>query len=171
MPFLPDTLYRNPTMSNKLDIELPSDTEIVFTRRFEAPREIVWEYFTEPDKLRQWLGGGAATVCEIDLRVGGAWRIVLELPHGTVPLRGKFTEMVPPERFVRTVCYDVPPQDAYVWTESAEFEEDGRATRFRSHVWHGSKEARDIHLTGAGAGAKSSYDALDRILAAIQAHP
>lgn len=69
---------------SKLDITLPSDRELVATRSFDAPRELVFEAWTSPGLLRRWYGprGWSLVVCEIDLRVGGAWRFVSRKPDG-----------------------------------------------------------------------------------------
>ncbi|HWA83471.1 MAG TPA: SRPBCC domain-containing protein, partial [Fimbriimonadaceae bacterium] len=141
------------TSESTLDITLPSDTEILMTRRFEAPPELVWDCFTDPEKLRLWMGGGSLKVCEVDLRVGGEWRFVFDAgERGIVPLKGKFLEIARPERFARTVCFDQPPRDQYSWTESVEFRQDGKGTIFVSHTTHSNKEARDGQLQGIKYG-------------------
>ena len=62
--------------SGKLQVTTPSDLEIVMSRQFEAPRPLVFDAFTRPEHVRRWLGRpqDTMTVCEIDLRIGGAWR-------------------------------------------------------------------------------------------------
>ncbi|HVT12377.1 MAG TPA: SRPBCC domain-containing protein [Fimbriimonadaceae bacterium] len=157
------------TSESTLDITLPSDNEILLTRRFDAPRELVWDCFTDPEKVRLWLGGGSLTVCEIDLRVGGEWRLVFEAgERGTIPLKGKFLEVTRPERFARTVCFDQPPRDQYSWTESVEFQADGNGTKLVSLTTHANREARDGQLEGMKYGTKSAYEKLDEVLAALQ---
>jgi uncharacterized protein YndB with AHSA1/START domain len=82
-----------------------SARELVFTRIFDAPRELVWRAWTDPAHLAQWWGpkGFTNPVCELDLRPGGALRIVMRAPDGVeYPMRGVFREIVAPERLVFT---------------------------------------------------------------------
>ena len=83
----------------------PSDTEIVITRVVDAPRPIVFEAWTKPKHLQQWLlgpPGWTMPVCEIDLRPGGAWRYVWRKADGEeMTMGGIFREVVPPERSSR----------------------------------------------------------------------
>ena len=67
-----------------LQVSTPSPREVVMTRVFDAPRHLVYEAMTRPELLKRWFGphGWSLVVCEIDFRVGGAWRYVLEGPDG-----------------------------------------------------------------------------------------
>ena len=76
---------------------------VVITRVFDAPRALVWRAWTEPSMLAQWFGPRhfTSSVPELDLRVGGALRIVMHGPDGNdYPMQGVFREIVPPERLV-----------------------------------------------------------------------
>jgi uncharacterized protein YndB with AHSA1/START domain len=76
---------------------------VVITRVFDAPRALVWRAWTEPSMLAQWFGprGFTSSVPELDLRVGGALRIVMHGPDGKdYPMKGVFREIVPPARLV-----------------------------------------------------------------------
>jgi uncharacterized protein YndB with AHSA1/START domain len=78
---------------------------VAITRIFDAPRELVWEAWTNPKVLAQWWGPRAFTnpVCEVTLRVGGALRIHMRAPNGMIyPMRGVFQEIVKPEKLVFT---------------------------------------------------------------------
>jgi len=90
------------------------ENEFVITRTFDAPRELVWEAWTEPRHMAQWWGPAPFTnpVCEMDVRVGGAYRIVMHHPEGTeYPLKGVFREIVKPERLVMTMdCSEHPAE-------------------------------------------------------------
>src|SRR5262245_47165811 len=103
------------TTSNDLAVE-PAGKEIVITREFDAPRELVWKAWTEPARIAQWWGprGFTTTVTAMDLRVGGRWRYVMHGPDGAqYPVCGVFREVVPPERIVTTDEFDEgwqPPQ-------------------------------------------------------------
>jgi uncharacterized protein YndB with AHSA1/START domain len=83
----------------------PIEREVVITRVFDAPRALVFKAWTDPRHLKQWWGPGRFTnpVCEVDARVGSAWRIVMRAPNGEeYPCRGVYREIVEPERLVFT---------------------------------------------------------------------
>jgi uncharacterized protein YndB with AHSA1/START domain len=83
--------------------EAPADREIVITRVFDAPRELVWQAMTDPEQVVHWWGprGFTTTIEEMDVRPGGVWKHVMHGPDGTnYPNRSIFTEVVQPERIV-----------------------------------------------------------------------
>jgi len=92
--------------TNTLKVTTPSDREIVMTRVFDAPRHLVFEALSKPELVKQWLlgpPGWTMPVCEVDLRVGGAYRFLWRGPDGAeMGSRGVFREVVPPERLVAT---------------------------------------------------------------------
>ena len=93
---------------DRITMILPSDREIVLTRVFDAPRRLVFEAWTKPEHVRRWYGCRAfeMTACEIDLRVGGAYRYTLRAPDGvTHTVQGVYREIVPPGRLVYTEQY------------------------------------------------------------------
>jgi uncharacterized protein YndB with AHSA1/START domain len=155
--------------TNALKVTLPSDREIRLTREFDAPRRLVFEACSKPEYVSQWWGrrGSSLTVCEIDLRPGGAWRFVERSADGTEhPFKGVYREIVAPERLVNTFIYDVPPFDQFEAVETHTFEErDGRTT-LTTIALHQSTEARDGHLqSGMEQGAAETYDRLEELLA------
>jgi uncharacterized protein YndB with AHSA1/START domain len=84
-------------------IEDTSGREIVITRVFDAPREMVWEAWTDPKQVVQWWGprGFTTTIQEMEVRPGGVWRQVMRGPDGTeYPNKSVFIEVVKPERIV-----------------------------------------------------------------------
>ena len=86
-------------MKNKLAVTLPSDTEILMTRDFNAPRALIWEMFTKPEHLKQWWGCSMQenVSIEMDVRVGGTYRFVGKTKDGAmVPFKGEYKEIVPP---------------------------------------------------------------------------
>jgi uncharacterized protein YndB with AHSA1/START domain len=90
-----------------LHVSTPTDTTIVLTRAFHAPRRLVWEAFTDPAKMRRWMlppPGWTMTVCECDVRVGGALSLAWKSEDAdpVMTLQGVFTEAVPHERMVHT---------------------------------------------------------------------
>jgi uncharacterized protein YndB with AHSA1/START domain len=144
----------------------PSDREILGTRVVDAPRELVWEAWTNPEHVPNWLlgpDGWTMPVCEIDLRPGGAWHFVWRRSDGTeMEMRGEYREVGPPERLVHTESWGGD------WPETLNTlilsEEDGKTTMAQT-VLYPSKEARDAALaTGMKDGASVSFERLDEYL-------
>ena len=82
------------------------EREVILTRVFDAPRELVFKCWTEPEHLKQWWGpnGFTTPACEVDLRVGGAWKIVMRFPDGSNEhtMQAVYREVLPPERLAFT---------------------------------------------------------------------
>jgi uncharacterized protein YndB with AHSA1/START domain len=97
-------------MGNKNDsTDTQGDRELVITRVFDAPRELVWKAWTDPKHIAQWWGpkGFTTRVEQMDFRPGGIWRYVMCSPDGTeYPVNGVFREVVPSERIVATDEFD-----------------------------------------------------------------
>jgi uncharacterized protein YndB with AHSA1/START domain len=144
----------------EVTVTLPSDREITFTSILDQPRHRVFDAWTMPEHVRQWWGCEGSTVifCEIDLRVGGAWRIVLRLPDGNEPrFKGEYREVQPNERLVYTECFDEPTFGSPEWLTTVAFEELDGKTRLTHTVKHKTAGARDGHLqAGMEAGTKHS---------------
>jgi uncharacterized protein YndB with AHSA1/START domain len=95
-----------------------SAREFVITRLIKAPREVVFEAWTEPEQLAQWWGphGFTTPVCEVDVRPGGKYRIVMKGPEGVeYPLKGVYREVVEPSKLVFTDDWEDHPAE---WTEA-----------------------------------------------------
>lgn len=99
---------------------IPPRQKLVLTRVFDAPRSLVFNALTKPEMLERWLEprGSSLVVCEIDFRVGGAFRFVWRRPdRNDVVMRGVYREIVPPERLVHTQSFDVGyPDESLVTT-------------------------------------------------------
>lgn len=155
-----------------LQVATPTDTSIVMTRSFAAPRRMVWEAMTTPDKMRQWMlppPGCTLSACECDARVAGALRLEwtgAELP-AALALYGVFTEATPPRRMTHTeVMMLGPGQMLGSQVETHEFEEKDGTTTMRITQVYVSKAARDEALTsGAGQGMEAGFQQLDALLA------
>jgi uncharacterized protein YndB with AHSA1/START domain len=152
-------------------VTTPSDREIVLTRTFDAPRKLVWEAMTKPEHVRRWYCCAVLTfvVCEIDLRVGGAYRYTMRTPEGVDhTMTGVYREILAPERVVATERYETTgftSPDALVTMTLTE--QDGR-TRLQSVILHANKESRDGHLNaGMENGARESFDRLADLLASL----
>lgn len=90
----------------------PADDEVVFVQTFDAPRDLVWKAWTDPDMLRAWWGphGCDTPECDIDLRIGGGYRIVSRAPDGTLyPVKGVYLEIEETRRLVMTDNSDDMP--------------------------------------------------------------
>ena len=158
-------------MTRTLDIEIPAYTpSIVMRRTFRAPRELVFDAWTKPEHARRWWGckESELTVCEIDFRVGGAWRIVIRMPgHGDHPFHGVYREIARPERLVFTECYDQPAIGSPEWLTTVELEavDGGAATAMTMTMLHASIEARDGHVrSGLQDGAAETMDRLAELV-------
>jgi uncharacterized protein YndB with AHSA1/START domain len=124
--------------------EDPSGREIVISRVFAAPRELVWEVWTDPKHMVEWWGpeGFTMTIQQMDLRPGGAWRHILHGPDGTdYPGTGVFLEIVKPERIVYSLSGGRKGEVQFesTWT----FEEQGEKTKVTLRMFFPSAEMRD----------------------------
>jgi uncharacterized protein YndB with AHSA1/START domain len=151
-----------------LKVTTPTDREIVLTRVFNAPRHLVFEALSKPELVKRWFGprGWSLVVCEIDFRVGGAWRYVLEGPDGqTMGMSGEYREIVPGERTVHTEAFDDYPGDSVVTTVLTEH--NGKTT-LTGTVLYESQEVRDAVIkSGMEHGAAETYDRLAELLPSL----
>ena len=156
--------------SGALKVTARSDREIVMTRVFDAPRNLVFDAYTKPELLKRWLGvfgGYSMPVCEVDLRVGGAYGFVWRGPDGAeMGVRGVYREVVRPERLVHTEKFDEAwyPGESLITTVLAE---QGGKTTLTVTMRYESREARDAVLKSPmESGVAQSYDKLAELLAA-----
>jgi uncharacterized protein YndB with AHSA1/START domain len=157
--------------SDSFTVTTPSDQEIRMTRLFNAPRDLVFEAMTKPEHVKEWWGrlgeGYSVPVCEIDLRVGGAWRFVNRHPRGEAAFYGEYREITPPSRLVFTEIFEQFPDSVSVVT--AEFTEEGDKTRLTATVRYPSLDVRDMVIaSGMSNGAGISYDRLEELVMALQ---
>jgi uncharacterized protein YndB with AHSA1/START domain len=155
----------------RLTITTPTEREVVMTREFDAPRHLVFEALTRPDLLKRWLygpEGWSLAVCEVDLRVGGAYRYLWRHGDGReMGMGGVYREIVPPERLVATELFDEDWTGGETLSTAVLSERDGRTT-LTTTVRYSSREARDAALkTGMEQGVAASYDRLAGMLASI----
>jgi uncharacterized protein YndB with AHSA1/START domain len=154
-----------------LQITTPTEREIVMSRVFDAPRNLVFDAWTKPELLERWLGvrgGWSMAVCEVDLRVGGAYRFVWRGPDGTeMGMGGVYREIVPPERLVATESFDEPWHSGEALDTIVLVENDGKTTATTT-VLYASEEIRNAVLeSGMASGVAESYDTLAEYLASI----
>lgn len=160
-------------MRNTLTITAHGDRELVMTRAFDAPRALVWDAMTKPELLKRWLGvhnGWTLAVCEIDLRVGGAYRYVWRGPDGMeMGMGGVYREIVEPERIVSTEKFDQSwyPGDA---VGTLVLTEQDRRTTMTTTMLYDSRDARDEVLRSPmESGLVAGYNALEALLASMAA--
>jgi uncharacterized protein YndB with AHSA1/START domain len=151
-----------------LQVTTPSDREIAMTRVFDAPRPLVFEALTTPELVKRWLlgpPGWSMPLCEIDLKVGGAYRYVWRNDESGKEFGtgGEFREILPPERIVHTERMDGAPGEALNTTTLTE---QGGRTTLTLVMRFDSKETRDGALgSGMEKGVAISYDRLADLLA------
>jgi len=161
--------------SGTATVTLPTDEQILITREFDAPKHLVYKAWTTPELVKRWWSGrrGAVTLAEIDLRVGGQWRYVMEANGGfEVAFHGEFREIVPNERLVNTEVYEMPgapplaPEDEPV--NIVTFTEEAGRTTLSVLVQTTSKELRDMIVdSGMEAGMQESMDALEEVAVSL----
>jgi len=158
--------------SGSAKVTLPTDEQILITREFDAPRNLVWKAWTTPELVRRWWHAkrGEMTVAEIDLREGGRWRYAMVTPDGMeVAFHGVYREVVPEERLVSTEIYEgVPNGEEGATLNTATFAEaDGRTT-LTILVEAPSKEIRDaIIATGMEDGLQDALDLVEEVAASL----
>jgi uncharacterized protein YndB with AHSA1/START domain len=157
------------SLQREMALTLPSDREIVMTRAFNAPARILFEVWTKPEHVRKWYAvrGTTMTVCDIDLRVGGAWRWVLTHPKGgEIAFSGVFREIDPPHRLQRTEVFESMPGAESLGTLT--FDEKGGQTTLTINMLFKSKQDRDVCLrSGMELGVKESFQKIDELVAGL----
>jgi uncharacterized protein YndB with AHSA1/START domain len=156
-------------LSDSFSIVTQGDREIVMTRVFNAPRRLVFDAWTKPELLKRWLGvraGWTFAVCEVDLRVGGAYRWVWrnEAKGLEMGVGGVYREIVKPDRIVSTEKFD----EAWYAGESlitlVLTERDGQTTATTTLLYE-SREIRDgVFQSPMKTGVAESYDMLEAAL-------
>ena len=158
------------TSSRPAHVTLPTDEQILITREFDAPPDLVYKAWTTPELVRKWWAGrrGEMKVVDIDLRVGGTWRYVM-LAHGEfeVAFHGEYREIVPDERIVTTEVYEgapPAPEGEDVLNVITFTEVEGR-TLLELLVQAPSKEVRDMIVdSGMEGGLQEQMEILDELL-------
>ena len=143
--------------------------DLVFERTFDAPRELVWKAFTDPERIPRWWGpkGSTTTVAEMDVRPGGKWRYESSAPHrDDVAFYGEYLEVTPPEGFKWTFMFDVGGVGPQGGPETFRFEDVDGKTKVTSIGHMGSPEIIEGALaTGMVGGAIETWDRLEALLA------
>jgi uncharacterized protein YndB with AHSA1/START domain len=153
-------------------LSLPSDREIVGSRIMDAPPELVFKAYTDPELIPRWWGPRryATTVDKMDFRPGGVWRFIHRAADGGEhAFNGVYREIVPPKRLVYTFNYEGAPGHEAI--ETVTFEEaEGGKTRMTDHLLFETREERDGMLnSGMEEGAAETVDRLVELLRELQA--
>ena len=150
-------------------VTLPSDTEILITRQFDAPAALVWEALTRPEHIKRWWGPEwcPVTSAEMDVRVGGAWRYVCRMDDGTeLGWHGEYREIDAGHSITSTEVFEGFP-DAESLNTMTLTESDG-VTTLATLVRHSSQEHRDGHIeSGMEGGMQDTFNRLDHLLVAF----
>ena len=154
------------TNDRRATVTTPSDTQILITREFDAPRHLVYRAFTSPELLRRWWHANRheVTGVEMDVRVGGRWRWSAKAFNGyEFAFYGEYREVVPDERLVTTETFSgVPEAEAVTTTTFAE--KDG-LTRLEILVEHQTKANRDGQLeSGMEDGMQDALALLEALV-------
>jgi len=153
-----------------LEITTPSDREIAMTRVFDAPARLVFDAWTKPELIKRWLGvraGWTMAVCEVDLRVGGAYRFVWRGPDMTMGMGGLYREVVPPTRLVSTEKFDESWYEGEAVDTVVLVEQAGKTT-VTTTVRYVSRDVRDAVIkSGMASGVAEGYDKLAELLPSL----
>jgi uncharacterized protein YndB with AHSA1/START domain len=158
-------------MTATVDAKRPVNRELVITRIFDAPRSLVFKMWTDPTHLAQWWGprGFTNPVCDMDVRPGGAIRIVMRGPGGVdYPMTGVFHEIVAPERLIFTTAVDDADGNRVLEAHNTvTFAEHGGKTTLtvRARIVKATAAAAPM-LAGIEAGWGQSLERLEALMAA-----
>jgi uncharacterized protein YndB with AHSA1/START domain len=161
------------THSGAATVTLPADDQILITREFDAPKHLVYKAWTTPELVKRWWAGhrGAMKIADIDLRVGGRWRYVMEANGGfEVAFHGEFREIVPEERIVTTEVYEMPGADEPpAALNIVTFAESGGRTTLNLLVECPTKEIRDAIIdSGMEGGMQEQMDVLEELARSLR---
>jgi uncharacterized protein YndB with AHSA1/START domain len=150
-------------------ITLPSASEILITRVFDAPAHLIFKAYTTPELVKRWWGFETSEwlVCEVDLRVGGRWRYVIKERGHEVGFHGEFREIDRPNRVVTTEVYEgfPDPDGTAAALNVVTLDEVNGVTTMRVLVQHARPEHRDAHLaSGMESGMQISYNRLEDLV-------
>jgi uncharacterized protein YndB with AHSA1/START domain len=149
-------------------VTLPTDDQILISREYDAPRDLVYKAWTTPELVRRWWSGkrGAMTTVEIDLRVGGRWRYVMATDGGgEVAFHGEYREIIPNERITYTEVFEGAPE-AQALT-AVTFTDAAGTTTLAILIRYDSGQDRDAHSAYMKDGLQEALDLLGRTAKAL----
>ena len=156
-----------------LQIAARGERELVMTRAFAAPRYLVFDAFTKPELVRQWLlgpEGWSMPVCEIDLRVGGSYRYVWRHSSGNqMGMGGVYREIVKPERIVSTEKFDEAWYPGEAVGTIVLVERDGKTMLTQTVLYETPEALESVLKSPMEQGVALGYNRLDDLLATMWA--
>jgi uncharacterized protein YndB with AHSA1/START domain len=166
------------TSSGTAVLTLPTDTQILVTREFDAPKHLVFKAYTTPELISRWWTSkrGTMKVCDVDLRVGGKWRYVMDTEGGfEVAFHGEYKEIVRDERLVSTETFEGAFPDGHKFSDEdytlntlTLTEVDGR-TQLTLVTECRTKEVRDMIISsGMEGGMQDGFDLLEELAIALK---
>jgi uncharacterized protein YndB with AHSA1/START domain len=157
------------TSSRSAKVTLPAANQILITREFDAPRELVYKAFTTPELVRRWwhANRGEMTASEIDLRVGGGYRFAMDAGGVEVAFHGEYLEIVPGEKIVSREVYEGLPEgmagDEGATVNTVTLSEEGDRTTFTLLIQAANETARDAIIeSGMEDGLQDALDLLEQ---------
>jgi uncharacterized protein YndB with AHSA1/START domain len=151
-------------------VTLPTDTQILITREFDAPKHLVYKAYTTPELIKRWWGGdrGEVTLAEVELLVGGKWRYVLTANGGfEVGFHGEYREIVPNELIISTEIFEGAPDGEAVVTHT--FTEKNGRTTLTMLMQLPSQEVRDTIInSGMEGGLQEALDHLEQVALSLR---
>jgi len=166
---MPAARTKTASIDSATTMTLPSDREILITRVFNAPRELVFDAITKCEHVSRWYGPRDTELvsCNIDLRPGGAWRFVMRRANDEFAFSGAYREVVRPKRIVQTWNLEgIPPGHESI--ETLTLEEENGKTKWTSHSLFKSVEDRDgLIQSGMESGMRETMDRLAELVEAL----
>lgn len=163
------------TSGGKATVTEPSETEILIACEFEAPPELVFEAWTTPELIKRWWAGkrGEVTSVEVDLRVGGAWRYVMNVGEGgfEIAFHGEYREIVAARRLVNTEVFEGMPDGSGSGEtlNITTFAESDGGTALELLVQAPDRETRDaIIASGMEGGMQEQMELLERVAVSLR---
>ncbi|MGE3467270.1 MAG: SRPBCC family protein [Pyrinomonadaceae bacterium] len=160
-------------MSNKTTITAePGNLELFIIREFDAPRELVFRAYTEPELYEQWVGPDdlTMTVEKMDAFDGGSYRFLHERDGHVYAFHGVYHEVLAPERIIGTFEFDGLPEKGHVILGTTKFEDlgGGRSRLVHQSVFQSVEDRDGMIQSGMERGVTQGYDKLDMLLAGLQ---
>ena len=155
------------TTSGTATVTLPADNQILITREFNAPKHLVWTAYTTPELVKRWWAGdmGTVTSAEIDLRVGGRWRYVMDSEGHEVAFRGEYREIEAPDRLVNTEIFEgIPEPDEHAGLVTVTLtDKDGRTSMEMLCDYRDQADRDAVVASGMESGLQESLDHLEKV--------
>lgn len=154
------------TPTRSMTLALPTEREIMLTRAFDAPRELVFEAMSDPDHIPKWWGPRylTTTVDKLDARPGGRWRFIQHDAQGNeYAFNGEYREIVPPERIVLTFEFEGMPGHVVLQTMTLQ-EVDGKTVLTARSLFDNAEDRNGMLQSGMAEGAADTYDRLEELL-------